>query len=206
MWGKARPEVLQCSLVKRITVFLEPIPKEKIELLMGAFPHQEWLGYLVGEQQNGSIFVRDLVIPPQKASAGEAEAAPCTVPKDCSGIIHSHHTMGAFHSATDQAYADKNHPVSLTVSRKEGGLEYDAVSYTKTECGRGLTQKVTVKFVRPPSLFDGVAFLAEAKKNVGKLNVTHLAPVKDSAIYIANKEGLVMTEKELQEIMKDIYK
>jgi hypothetical protein len=39
---------ITCSLCQASTVYLEAKPKAKIELLMDAYPSQEWLAYMVG--------------------------------------------------------------------------------------------------------------------------------------------------------------
>ena len=121
---------IQCSLVKSPTVFIEPIPRYKINLLMSHYPHQEWLGYLVGRtSEKENFFVEDLAIPPHReVSIASAEAEPFNIPENCIGIIHSHGSMGAFHSGTDQDYVDKNFPVSITASKGSQEIEFDAVS------------------------------------------------------------------------------
>lgn len=167
--GKENNQI-QCSLCKSPTVYLEPIPRQKIELLMEEYKNQEWLGYLVGRiSEKEKIFVEDLVIPPHKeAYSASAEALPFYIPDKCVGVIHSHHTLGAFHSSTDQAYIDRNFPVSITVARREQALEFDAVSYQITPCGKAMTGKSTIKYVQLPLLFDGKTFLEEAKRNIDK--------------------------------------
>lgn len=101
------PEV-KCSLTETPTVFIEPIPRKKIELLMDRYPGKEWIGYLIGRAEGEHFFVEDIRIPPHKeATATSAEAEPFHIPDTCIGIIHSHNSMGAFHSGTDQAYIDR---------------------------------------------------------------------------------------------------
>lgn len=172
MWGKPRiaEETIQCSLVKAPIVFLEPIARQKIQLLMNEYPHQEWLAYLRGKMsERENIFVENISVPPHKEAFGaSAEAEPFHIPKDCVGIIHSHHSMGAFHSATDQAYVDKNFPVSITVAKNGDTLTYDAVSFVHTPCGKDTTLKSTVKYVQPPLQFDRDGFLKRAKDNIDK--------------------------------------
>ena len=172
MWkvDKEQESAIQCSLIKSPTVYIEPIPRQKIQLLMSEYTHQEWLAYLKGRiSEKDNIFVEDILVPPHaEASGGSAEAEPFHIPKDCVGIIHSHHGMGAFHSGTDQSYVDKNFPVSITVARGNGDLTFDAVSYTQTPCGKGTTLKSSVKYVQPQLPFDKDTFLKESKKNIDK--------------------------------------
>ena len=168
---RSNDNLVNCSLCKAPVIFLEPLARQKIEVLMDAYPHQEWLDYLVGSMPDKeSLFVEDLVIPLHKESNGcSVEAEPFYIPKNCIGVIHSHHSMGAFHSDIDQSYVDRNFPVSITVAKKTGSLEYDAVCYEVTPCGKPTLSKSTVKYVPPKPLFDVKAFLEEAKRNIARL-------------------------------------
>ena len=172
MWHTKEPmeQQVSCSLAKSPDIYIEAIPRQKIEYLLDAYPHREWLGYLVGTIGNKSVFVSELSIPPHReASGASAEAEPFNIPENCVGVIHSHHSMGAFHSGTDQNFVDKNFPVSITVACKGGRqLEFDAVSYIITPCGKASTGKSAVKYVLPKPLFDKDTFLAEAKKNINQ--------------------------------------
>lgn len=217
---------IQCSLIKSPVIYLEPMPRQKIEFLMEEYPHQEWLAYLVGRiSEKENFFVEELSIPPHKEVSGaSAEAEPFHIPENCVGIIHSHHSMGAFHSAIDQDYVDKNFPVSITVSKRTQTLEFDAISYQITPCGKGTTGKCSVKYVQPPPLFDKKEFLKEAKANIDKgkrVVYIHqpqlgagqghsLIPLgkeySDYTDYVVDDEGHVLSKRELDDIMKSIYK
>lgn len=158
---------LICSLVKSPIVYLEPIPKCKMELLMEKYPHQEWLGYLTGAMEENNFFVEDLVIPPHsEVSVISAKAEPFHIPDNCIGVIHSHNSFGAFHSGTDQDYVDANFPVSITVSSKSDELEFDTVSHVITLCGREMVIKGSVRYVQPEPIFDTKAFMKEATENI----------------------------------------
>ena len=196
---RSNDSLVNCSLCKAPIVYLEPLARQKIEVLIDAYPHQEWLGYLVGNiPDKESIFVEDLVIPPHKESSGcLVEAEPFYIPKNCIGIIHSHHSMGAFHSGIDQSYVDRNFPVSITVAKKAGSLEYDAVCYEVTPCGKPTLNKSTVLYIQPKSLFNVKAFLQEAKRNIDKPNLLDYT-VKNKRIQTQKKyeETLIKTLEE----------
>lgn len=219
-----------CSLIKSPTVFIEPIPRYKIELLMDKYPYQEWLGYLVGRvSEKENYFVEDLSIPPHKeASAASAEAEPFHIPEGCIGVIHSHNGMGAFHSATDQAYVDKNFPISITVAKKAGSIEFDTVSYQVTLCGKGITVKCLVKYVQPKPPFDSTTFMKEAVDNIDKGKTVYQfgsvyqpgeaiyprysgrqlpkqLPYSGFTDYVVGENGEVMSLKELEAIEKEIW-
>ena len=213
---------VQCSLIKTPTVYIEPIVRHKIELLMKEYPYQEWLGYLIGKvSEKENFFVENLSVPPHKeASGASAEAEPFHKPNNCVGVIHSHHTMGAFHSGTDQNYVDKNFPISITVARKNGELEYDAVSHQITQCGKGITTKCSVKYVLPKPTFDTEGFLKKAKANVekGKKVYTYTPPYNYPGTgigfrppeprvphYTVDSKGNVMSQKDIDDVMNNIW-
>ena len=206
---------VECSLVKNPTVYIELKPRHKIELLMGKYPSQEWIGYLVGRisEKTGNYFVEDLVIPPHKeAVSAMAEAEPFHIPDKCVGIIHSHHSMGAFHSGTDKDYVDKNFPISVVVANGKGqGFEFDTVSYHITECGKSVLRTGTVKYVAPLPTFDTEAFLDGAVANIDKnKRVYHPLPLHQGRFapdteYFTGQDGRVMTQTELDRHMAEIY-
>jgi len=231
MWGKQKAQEIPitCSLIHAPVVYIEPTPRAKIELLMKEYTHQEWLAYLTGRiSEKDNIFVEDISVPPHKeASGASAEAEPFHIPENCVGFIHSHHGMGAFHSGTDQSYVDKNYPVSITVAKNGGSeLVYDGVSYTRTPCGKDTTLKATVKYVQPKALFDQDGFLKEAKANIDKGKKVYQSKVvgavyprhsitkellpysgyRDSFEYTVDGKGHVLSQKDLEEIERQIWK
>lgn len=234
MWGKSKEieEKVECSLVKAPKVYIEPTPRQKIQILMDAYPSQEWLCYLKGRQTDTSIFVEDIFVPPHEdASSGSALAEPFHIPEDCVGILHSHHGMGAFHSATDRDYVDKNFPVSITVakSRTDKSIAYDAVSYVQTPCGKNVILECKVLYVQPELLFNKEEFLTGAKAEIEKGKKTYL--YQTAAIgskikgrggrafkrsipegtqvfrgnYGVTKDGVVLSQQELDDMYDEIW-
>jgi len=128
--------------------------------------------------------------------------------------------MGAFHSGTDQNFVDKNFPVSITVARDKGGtLQFDAVSYQHTPCGKSMTLKAGVKYVQPQPAFEKDEFLKEAKKNIDKGKIAYkyhapaiatgtqkFLPYSGYTDYVTDDKGNVLSTRELARIMADIYK
>ena len=170
---KHRPDNgVTCSLCKAPNIFLEPVVVDKIRLLMEEYKHAEWIGYLVGKENkdSGDIFVEDIVIPPhEEANGASCLAEPFHIPKKgCVGVIHSHHSMGAFHSGQDDHTVDRNFPISITVAKKSTNLEYDAISHLTTPCGKHTLLKCSVKYVQPRPLFDRKKWLEQAKENIDK--------------------------------------
>lgn len=184
MWKTTREitPAIQCSLCPATDVYIEPVGRQKIELLMEAYPNQEWFAYLVGKHNKRGFFVEDIFVPEHSyVNGSSAEAVPPVYdkktgaytyphPANCIGVIHSHHTMGAFHSGTDDAYVDKNYPISICVAKRTGvaTLEYDSVCFLTTPCGKATTGKATVKYVSMRPLFNTDAWLKTAKTNIEK--------------------------------------
>ena len=203
---KKRDDFVVCSLVNQPVVYLEPTPRQKIELLMGAYPHQEWLAYLVGSvSEKGNIFIEDISVPPHASVSGaSAEAEPFYQPEKCVGIIHSHHSMGAFHSGVDRDYVDGAYPTSITVANKGGVIEYDAVTCAKTPCGKMSQGKATVKYVAPKPLFDTETWLKEAKENIDKGKKVY-TPMQESYVPMrfrlhGGEDGNLLSEKEAEKV------
>jgi len=222
-WGKVNitESSIQCSLVDVPVTFLEPLARQKIEVLMGEYHHQEWLAYLVGSiSKKKNIFVEDISIPPHAYAYGaSAEAEPFHIPESCVGVIHSHHHMGAFHSGTDQSHVDRNFPVSITVAYNgdRSSLVFDAVSCSKTPCGKDTTVKSTVKYVQPPALFDKEEFLKGAKENIDKGKKVYVRPTGalDSPYvpvryrevpYAVDAYGNVLSKEEVTTLLREVDK
>jgi Prokaryotic homologs of the JAB domain len=189
-------ECVTCSLASGFTIYLEYDPQVKIELLMEEYPHKEWIGYLIGELKDDKIFVTDMIIPPhEEAYAASATAEPFHQPDNCIGIIHSHNSMGAFHSGTDKEYVDSNYTISVTVASKDN-LEFDAIAVRETPCGKRVRVKCEVVYVNPAPSFDEEKWLKEASENVeaSSKKPTYLTNPYDDSYY--NVCGKPMTKKE----------
>jgi hypothetical protein len=129
--------------------------------------------------------VEDISVPPHASVGGaSAEAEPFQQPENCIGFIHSHHSMGAFHSGTDDAHVDRNYPISITVAKRIGQtqLEFDCISFATTPCGQVTITKPQLRYVTPPPDFDTQAWLAEAKANVDK-NKRKLPALDSKGLY-----------------------
>lgn len=218
-------EQIQCSLCSISQIFIEQTPKMKIEGLMRMYPSTEWFGYLVGyKSEKGNIFVTDLVIPPHAyvPTMGSAEADTPTYnpetgeytfhnPKDTVGCIHSHDSLGAFHSGTDHNYVDQNYPISITVAKRPGSneLEFDAVCYAETPCKKTFMSKTQVKYLIPSVPKEIEIWLGEAKKNIEpekkKINL-NLKEFKNKLEYRLSKKEkgkLRKRDKEMIQALSD---
>jgi RecG-like helicase len=161
--------------------------------------------------------VEDIAVPPHKESNyASAEAEPFNVPNNCIGVIHSHHTMGAFHSGTDQTHVDRNFPVSITVAKQSDNLTYDAVSVQTTPCGKTVSLKGEVKYVQPKPTFDEDEWLKVAKENIdkgqykgvyaGQVGVQSNWVYKDGHLVEVKKEALPETVVKSTVTMEEVCK
>lgn len=139
----------------------------KIQQLMKHYPQLEWLAYLVGsiDHETHEVIVDDLEIPDAQSVSG---ASVNNVEYDWSkglpiiGVIHSHNTMGAFFSGTDDAYINQNHDVSIVVSTAKHSPIKGQVR-VKTPCDAYvLSENDNVKFkVEYPNSYDSDEFQKE---------------------------------------------
>ena len=171
-WGatQRKEEEITCSLVKAPNIYLELTARHKLDILMDEYRSREWIGYLVGEiaKKTEDFFIEDIAVPPHKESVyASAEAEPFNIPDRCVGVIHSHHSMGAFHSATDKGHVDKNFPVSIVVARgTDGELTFNTTCVKDTPCGKTLSLDGEVHYLQPEPDFNAEAWLKEVKKNI----------------------------------------
>lgn len=138
---------------------------EKIECLKRSYPSLEWLAYLEGkvDHETREVVVEDLIIPDSQVvtggHVGEVEYG-WNEGKQICGVIHSHNTMGAFFSGTDDAYINQNHDVSVCVSTARG-REICAQVRVKTPCGSYIINS-NIRFkVDYTSTLDEKAFVKE---------------------------------------------
>jgi len=157
---------------KEVCVNLKPIVKMKIDALMNKYKNQEWLGYYVGERVGDDFMVNDLIIPEQRATAGSVNDINFTVPEGVSliGVVHSHHTMFAGFSGTDEAWINQNHNISTVVTHEKGSKTQ--VRY-KTACGSLMILPGKLKIIYDVT-FDSDAFVKEADE---KINPPRPVPV-----------------------------
>ena len=151
-----------CGLVKeKPTVYLFLEVNAKIQALNEKMKSKEWLGYLLGNGDDGDYIITDIVVPPQEISTVSVDVLPEAVsPDGCIGVIHSHHTMGTFFSGTDKKYVNSNHNVSIVVS----GDEFKATTRTKAQCGILVQRDAEVKLLTPK--LDTEKWLEESVKNI----------------------------------------
>lgn len=158
--------VLNCGRKPEVNIkiIFSRLVKSKIDLLMKKYQNTEWLAYLIGDVD--TRYVRDIAIPQQKVTAGSVRVEEQYIGKDCIGVIHSHHSLGAFFSGTDDAYINKNHDISVVVAHN--GIK-SQVRWT-TPCGYKLITEGSV-IVESENLFDEEMFIEQIEERIEPLEL-----------------------------------
>lgn len=146
-------------------VIIERNAKDKIEALMAKFPDTEWLAFLDGRETEEGFLITDLRIPLQSVSVADCDDVEFVPSASHIGVIHSHHTMGAFFSFTDKKYLNSSNTVSVVVAKKgNGAIEAQAVLRLVTPSGRWV--KVEAEVVYDSLALNAVAWVEE---NAGRI-------------------------------------
>jgi hypothetical protein len=155
-WGNTNEElniVTACGhKPQSVNITLSRVVKNKINLLMKKYQHTEWLAYLIGNSTTNII--TDLEIPKQRVNAASVHVEGPIVSPFVIGVIHSHHSMGAFFSGTDNEYINGNHGISIVVANN--GIK--AQVRWNTPCGSKMIVDGNVIFERE-NLFDEETFI-----------------------------------------------
>jgi hypothetical protein len=159
--NKAKP-------VAAFKINIQQFVKEKIEYLMKKYPSTEWLAYLVGEKVNDNDYlVTDLIIPKQTVTGVNVYDVKYNWNEsdiNIIGVIHSHHSMGAFFSGTDDAYINQNHDISIVVSTSTSS-SIESQLRIKVSNDRFLLITPTVVFLSE-NLVDEAEFKKEIEDNI----------------------------------------
>ena len=129
----------ECGVVPAPIIIISYKVDSKVAALMTEYPDTEWLAYLVGKGYE----VEDIVIPEQEVSAGSVEVKSFPDRQDIIGVIHSHCSMGNFHSHVDNEYLVGNHNISI-VATSDG--KYAGKVRVSTPCDKLLIRDAKVEF------------------------------------------------------------
>lgn len=100
----------------------------------------EWAIVLKGRRLEGGrlVVIDDYTIPEQERSGGYVNIGEVEMTEDIVGVIHSHHSMGAFFSGTDTRQLNPRFPISIVVAQKANqylGFSYKATGKFTLPCG-----------------------------------------------------------------------
>ena len=162
-WKSDLEEVTCSRCPDKIKAHIEYRVKSMADALLEKYPRQEWLGYLIGTvDEDDEFFIKDMIIPIQEVDSMSVVVSqyPEDI-QDIIGVMHSHHTMSARFSGTDDEFINANHAISIVVSHRE----WEITGRIKTPCGEAKRVDVEYDIISPP--MDGMEeFLEVAGKNV----------------------------------------
>lgn len=132
-------EVKGCPVVKRSQGVMSMTP-DLIGNIAGAVRDRiEWIALLNGKRSEDGyeVTVDRFTIPQQYRTGGDAEMLEQELDSDVVGVIHSHHSMGAFFSGIDTNTLNPRFPSSIVVAiaRNSMGFNYKAVGKVTLPCG-----------------------------------------------------------------------
>lgn len=130
----------------------------EMSLAMGS---TEWLGYFdIDKDEKDKVYVmKNLRVPLQEAGGA---AVHVTVSEDAEGTIHSHHSMGAFTSNTDETSIGGNHNITVVFSTNNGGT-YKGKEKKSMPCKGYVLQDLDVYTIDPPVPDDVLSWVEAAK-------------------------------------------
>ena len=169
VWEVEKCDILkECPLFKgKIPILFQPEDLTRIKALLKKFESKEWLMYLYGDINPNGVIISGMTIPKQEVSGGSVDNIEAPL-GGCIGTIHSHNSMGAFHSGTDEKYLEANHRVCITVNNN---MEFSSTVDLLSECKRPMQVKGEVFRSEPP--VDLTEFLKEADENITEHKVTY---------------------------------
>lgn len=182
--------------VPKYNVEFEILADEKIKKLQDYYPSLEWLAYLEGEVDHDKhhVLVKDIVIPDSQQTTGvnvyNVEYS-WNEGRKIIGVIHSHHSMGAFFSGTDDAYINQNHDVSIVVSTSERSPIKGQVRM-KTRCGAYILAEDLDFSVKREKVLDEKEFEKEfVSKIVSPVSRTFVRPTVIQKPHHVSGESIV---------------
>ena len=157
--GMFRAQMIDNCAVTQATRGVIFLTTDIIASLAHATEHEsiEWAVTLHGRRSEDGlqVWVQDIDIPEQERSSAEVDIKTgIDFGNSVVGILHSHHSMGAFFSGTDEKELNPRFPISIVVAkyntakggRKNGssdfaesamlGFAYLAVGKVRLPCGR----------------------------------------------------------------------
>lgn len=142
-----------------VTVHLPVEVYNKIEGLVDRLD-TEWVGFFIGERIEDDAYIEDLLIPEQVVGRADCEATEF-IEETTIGIIHSHGSIGAFHSGKDEHGAVNQNGFSIVV---DSDMDIDAIGRTELPCGS--MAKVPTKVVLTHSEGDCEEWLEEVTDKI----------------------------------------
>lgn len=148
--GFALPITKNCPITRKSHGIITMPPELLAAISTAVTDRHEWAIILYGKREQGGFMVRveKIAIPPtQRRTSGNVDIDEVDLTPDVVGVLHSHHTMGAFFSGTDNDHFNDKFPTSIVVAvpkaqtntagpiAKTLGFDYKAEGRVKLPCG-----------------------------------------------------------------------
>lgn len=139
--------VTNCPVTSGSTgrVIIPPILLAELVGTLDREAGEEWLVLLHGKREESGLTykVERITVPPnQLRHSSEVELSEMVEEADLIGVLHSHHSMGAFFSGTDKTKLNPKYDLSIVISsrlekdeHKVLGFSYEAEGGVKMPCG-----------------------------------------------------------------------
>jgi len=147
-WKSGAVLAKECDFAPQVapSKVVMPFPvRAKIIAMNTVMGGDEWLAYLIGEKRDDAYYIEDIVVPQQEVASASVDVTDDTTPERVIGTIHSHHSMGAFHSGTDHEYVVANHEVCI-VSSTTG---WKTTVKAQLPCGMNTEREATLTIAYP---------------------------------------------------------
>lgn len=183
-WDSGVRHIKSCDLAEDadFSIQLSQEVHAKVIALSNKLEHLEWAGYLLGSQKDNLFKINQIIVPKQTVTAATFTITHPLGGPDVLGTLHSHHTMGAFHSGTDIKSCGSNYPIVVVFSLPSSYV--GKVKHT-LPCGGFIFIDAPVSIAFPAT--DTTKFVAEA--------LTHITlPVQnnyDAGIFNIGQGGVI---------------
>lgn len=141
MWKSDLEIVEDCDeLEEELIIHMPTEILDQIATLMEEITRVEWMGYFLGEREDGHAYIEELEIPEQRVNGTKAENTelPSTEPI---GVVHSHHGMGSSHSHIDDDNMSQE-GFSVVVN---SDMDFTAHGVTELPCGKKGKIEATIR-------------------------------------------------------------
>lgn len=150
--GFSLPITENCPITRKSHGIIQMPPQLLAAISTAVTDHHEWAIILYGRREQDGFLVKvdKISIPPtQRRTGNNVDIDEVDLTPDVVGVLHSHHTMGAFFSGTDEAHFNDKFPTSIVVAvpkaqnntntvgpiAKTLGFDYKAEGRVKLPCG-----------------------------------------------------------------------
>lgn len=148
--GFSLPITKNCPFTRKSHGIITMPPQLLAAISTAVTDRNEWAIILYGKREQDGFLVNvdKISIPPtQRRTAGNVDIDEVDITPEVVGVLHSHHTMGAFFSGTDNDHFNDKFPTSIVVAvpkaqtntagpiAKVLGFDYKAEGRVKLPCG-----------------------------------------------------------------------